>query len=453
MAHIVIIPYNIASKLNPTFELARRLQAAGHRITIVGETSVAGAAQAQDLPFFAAGDRIPMPEYSTQKVNPLRSIFFPSRAIDAAVDSMGMQGFPKILTTLEPDLILIDIEQHRYIISAVPTGISVALISTFVSLFKRPGLPPSHVGVIPGVGFKGSRLGLEYLWLRFRVGKWRGRLRNRLKKKGLDMLSLLRHHAKRTAFDFRAEVDLNQWMIPFVYRNLPLLAVITREFDFPHPSPPHYYHVGALINIDRREVVKTEDEGVAIQLDALLSEPHDTATYNKLIYCSFGAFFKGDDTRFWKKLIHALGEETGWKVIFGLGGRFEPSSLGNLPANIYAFKWVPQLRVLKFADCAIIHGGITSINECIVSGAPMLVFPFNTTDQHGAAARVAYHGVGILGDRRNDDSNTIRKRVETILNDPIYVSNVLQMRNYLQRDMRQNKAVKTIESIVNQKNE
>ncbi len=384
------------------------------------------------------------------QLNPFKYLFFPPPHIEASFDTNDMQGFPEMLADLNPDLVLIDVEQHLYIISVVPTGIPVALISTLVSLFKCPGLPPPHLGIIPGIGFKGSKIGIEYLWLRFRLGKWRNRLRERINKKGLDRLSILRHHAKRTGFDFRTEVDLNQWMIPLVYRSLPLLAIMTREFDFPHIPPPHYHHVGALINVSRREVVKTDEDRTGAQLNSLLSEHRNNPTQSKLIYCSFGAFFKGEDTDFWIKLIGALGEHTFWKVIFGLGGRVKASSLGRLPANIYAFKWVPQLHVLKFADCAIIHGGITSINECIASGVPMLVFPFNSTDQHGAAARVAYHRVGIVGDRRHDDSMKIRNKVERILNDSKYLQNVLQMRSYFDRDLYEDKAVKTVESLLYQ---
>ena len=408
MPHIVIIPYNIASKLNPAFELARRLQKNGHRISIIGESALKPIAEFQRMPFIVSDE---------------------------------MEAFPKMLTDLNPDIVLIDDESHEAIISAVPTGIPIVLISTFFSLFKCSGLPPLHKGVIPGIGFEGSIIGIEYLWLRYRLGKWRKRFRQRKKKKGSDQISVLRRHAKRAGFDFRTEVDLNQWMTPFVYRNLPLLSFVTHEFDFPHTPLPHHYHVGPMINVDRIEVVKTDEN----KINSLLSEHRNNATQNKLIYCSFGAYFKGDDKGFLIKLIGALAENTSWKVILGLGGRLESSSLGRPPSNIFVFNWVPQLRVLKFADCAIIHGGISSINECIALGVPMLVFPFNINDQHGNAARVAYHHVGIVGERNNDDSMEIRRNVETLLNDTKYASNVLQMCSYFNRDRKKNKAVKTIE--------
>lgn len=388
MSHLFIIPYNIASKLNPTFELARRLKENGHRISIIGEQALSQIAEIQRIPFIVIDE---------------------------------MQGFQEILNDLNPDIVLIDVEKYRYIISAVPTGIPVVLISTFVSLFKCNGLPPPHLGVIPGVGFEGSRMGIEHLWLRYRLGKWRVRLRKRIKEKGQDQISNLRRLAKRMGFDFRTEVDLNQWLTPFVCRNLPLLSFVTREFDFPHTPPPHHHYVGPMINKNRIEVIKTDEDRTVNQIKSLLSGHRNNTTQSKLIYCGFGSFFKGDDTGFLIKLIDALGENTSWKVILGLGDRVKPSSLGRLPSNFFAFNWVPQLRVLKVADCAVIHGGISSINECIALGVPMLVFPFKINDQRGNAARVTYHQVGIVGDRDNDDAIGIRRKVEKLLNDTTYI--------------------------------
>ena len=448
MSHIVIIPFDTVGKLNTVLELSQRLQKARHRVSIVGASGFRKAAEAKGFPFFTAGDSVPRPKQHIKKTNLLRFFQVPEKKIDAAIDDLGMQGFTELLAELAPDLILIDVEQHKYIISAVPTGIPVALLSTFVSLFKHPALPPPHLGVVPGIGLKGTRLGIELLWLRFRLWKLLRRLLSRVMNSGLDLLSVLRYQARRTGFDFRTEVDLNQWLIPIVYPNLPVLVFIAREFDFPHKPMPHYHHVGALINLNRQEVVRTDDSDSDEHLNELIAQHQNAPKPRKLIYCGFGAFFKGNDTRFWLQLARSLDDNTGWDVIFGLGGRLDPSTLGELASNIHAFKWVPQVRVLGFADCAIIHGGISSINECIVSGVPMVVFPFDVTDQQGNAARVAYHKVGIIGNRHHDDSNAIRNHVKTILDDTSYLFRVQQMREHFDRHLRDNTAVNTVEALL-----
>ena len=306
------------------------------------------------------------------------------------------------------------------------------------------------MNVKPGVGLKGTKLGIEFLWLRFRLKKWRNRFTNYIMHGGMSLNKVFRHLARQTGFDFRNEVDFNQWMIPFVYPNLPLLAFMTPEFDFPHTPPANYQQVGALINTDRREVVSLEVTSDEERLTAILTDRKNTPKRSKLIYCSFGAYFEGNDTHFWIRLVKAFVDYPDWCIIFGLGGRLNPSALGNLPPNIHAFRWVPQLRVLKHADCAIIHGGISSINECIVMGVPMIVYPFDVTDQHGAAARVNYHKLGIVGNRHQDDSNTIRGHVERIIYNTQYLSRVKKMRDYFERNLRENTAVNAVKAIIDQ---
>lgn len=136
-------------------------------------------------------------------------------------------------------------------------------------------------------------------------------------------------------------------------------------------------------------------------------------------------------------------------VVVGLGNRVQPSELGELPPNVHAFLWAPQFRVLAHADCAVLHAGITSINECIYHGVPMLVYPFKkTTDQLGNAARVAYHGLGIAADRDTDDAITLRQRIETLLDDRTYQAQVDEMRRHFLRYQDGGTAVSVVENLL-----
>jgi UDP:flavonoid glycosyltransferase YjiC (YdhE family) len=83
-------------------------------------------------------------------------------------------------------------------------------------------------------------------------------------------------------------------------------------------------------------------------------------------------------------------------------------------------------------------------------GVPMIVYPFDVTDQHGAAARVNYHKLGIVGDRHQDDSNTVRSHVERIIGDTQYFSRVQKMREYFERNLSENRAVNAVKAIIAQ---
>ena len=148
---------------------------------------------------------------------------------------------------LDPDLVLINGEMHEHIIAAAGTGRPIALLNTFVSIWRRPGLPPPHHLVRPGVGWRGSRLGISLLWRELRLRKRLRACSQRIRRLGCDRLSILRRLAREVGFDFRRETDAGQWLIPFTYRRLPVLSLHALEFEFPHRPPSRVHYVGPMV--------------------------------------------------------------------------------------------------------------------------------------------------------------------------------------------------------------
>ena len=118
-----------------------------------------------------------------------------------------------------------------------------------------------------------------------------------------------------------------------------------------------------------------------------------------------------------------------------------------MPPNVHLFEFAPQLQILEMTDCAINHAGINSVNECIYSGSPMILYPFDFIDQPGTAARVAYHGLGVVGDRENDSSGTISERIEGILANEQMSRRVHQMQRAFRRYDEENTAAETVEAL------
>ncbi|MEO0869324.1 MAG: nucleotide disphospho-sugar-binding domain-containing protein, partial [Cyanobacteria bacterium J06642_11] len=164
------------------------------------------------------------------------------------------------------------------------------------------------------------------------------------------------------------------------------------------------------------------------------------------IYCSCSTFIKGDQ-HFLQRLITAVSDCSDWELVLGLGGQFNAEEFPALPDNVHAFAWVPQLKVLQQADCAINNGGINSINECLYLGVPMLVYSLNRFDQNGDAVRVAYHGLGIAGDIAHDSSDQIRAHLKSILNDQWFQTQVNSMQACYHRYGQ--RAAQVVESLFN----
>jgi len=113
--------------------------------------------------------------------------------------------------------------------------------------------------------------------------------------------------------------------------------------------------------------------------------------------------------------------DTEWTVIMATG-HLHRGELGRLPDNVLAFRWVPQLELLRHADVLLTHGGMNSVQEAIVAGVPMVVLP-RIGEQRRTARLV--HLLG-LGERRDDGS--VFRQVERVAADPAMARRVASMR-------------------------
>jgi MGT family glycosyltransferase len=223
------------------------------------------------------------------------------------------------------------------------------------------------------------------------------------------------------------------------------------EMEFPLREPDGSTYVGPMICTDRSNLPFLPESGKpSAKLDELLDRYRNERPGRHLVYCSFGSYFGGDDTAFLKKLAAAFtGME--WDAIFALGNRLKPAQLGELPENVHCFSFAPQMEILEISDCAVIHGGMTTAYECIYFEVPMVVYPFKVNDQLGTAARIHYHGLGLLGDRGRDSSSIMRNHISEVLGNLTIKGNLERMKLRLSRYAEENPAAQAIERIILEK--
>lgn len=92
-----------------------------------------------------------------------------------------------------------------------------------------------------------------------------------------------------------------------------------------------------------------------------------------LVYISLGTLHN-TDTQFYRNCIAAF-KDTKYEVIMSVGRDVDIAELGELPDNIKAYPFVPQLHVLKHAKAFITHGGMNSLNEGLYFAVPVVVCP------------------------------------------------------------------------------
>lgn len=424
MARILCVTGDVPAVLYAGVELARRLARAGHQVTYASPADVRELVAANGLDFeplepsrydeFLAADRRAGPPERLRRLG---------RRREQALDSLAVEDFVRCVRGLRPDLVLIEAEMHEQIIAATALGVPIALLNSFVSIWRCPGLPPPHHLARPGVGWRGTRAGSWLLWRLLRWGKRRRAWTQKLRRIGCDRLSLLRLLARRSGFDFRDETDFSQWLMPFTYRRLPVLSLHAKEFEFPHAPPEVARYVGPMV-LERRG-----DRDMADDVRPELARIFESRRRGDraLIYAGFGSFFS-TDLGLLRRLVEAVAERPEWELLISLGGRIAPAELGPLPGNVHPFAWVPQLEVLEHADAAVTHGGINTVDECVLAGVPMLIYCGFETDMGGTTSRAVHHGIGIAGDRRRDGARRIGSRIERLLREPQFRSRVSELR-------------------------
>jgi len=455
VARILLVTSEMAGRINVTCELAHRLRTAGHEPTIACPVDISARIAELGMTFTrigAAASRHPDSADPPSRITGRLAAFLRrlgglrhlAANRTARVDALEPEGLVASMRTLAPDLALIDIELPVPVMAAWAAGVPVVLWTTMLSVWRRPGLPPLGSAITPGVGRSGSRIGIALAWLRFRTWKWLRMQRLRITRMGTDQISVLRRVAARTGFPFDEETARYEWLLPFTYRTLPVLSFNAFELEFPHDPQPTCRYVGPVLNPRRRT---TPDPDIDRSLEAIYGR-RSADPSRRLIYCAFGAWHKGDDRDFVRRVIEAVATRPDWDLVAGLGDRIDPSSLGEVPGNVHLLRWAPQLEVLGNADVAIHHAGIGSVNECIASGVPMVLYPFDFLDQPGNAARVAFHGIGEVGDRRSDSADVIRERLERMLGDGDVRRRVEQMRTVLLGYETDNRALDEIERLL-----
>ncbi|MDH4063516.1 MAG: glycosyltransferase [Acidobacteriota bacterium] len=416
MASILIVTRGLPSVLYQSVELARRLAAAGHRLTCAGDPDARALIEHHGLAMHRLDpdryERFLEEDAATPALGRILDI---GRRRERARESLGVGAFARFVRNERPDLILINGEMHAHIIAASTTGSRVALLNSFVSIWRHPGVPPPHTLARPGVGWSGTRVGAALFWLALRLRKQYRRWSGRVRRIGCDRVSVYRDLARTVGFAFARETDEGQWLMPFTYRHLPVLSLHAQEFEFPHTPPAHVRFVGPMVlesRIDQPQTAADRD-----RLEAILARRRSAGTDGRLIYAGFGSVFS-TDLAFLRRLVGIVEERTGWELVVSLSHRVAPSDLGPLPARVHTFPWVPQVQVLQHTDVAVTHGGISSVDECVLSGVPMLVYCGWETDMAGTTARVAHHGLGIAGDRQRDTTADIRAYVDRLLTEP-----------------------------------
>lgn len=451
MAKIICITTGLTGILNASFELVNRLKAAGHTIIYASPKEVGERVIQQGIPYVQLPEikQYPAPEVPVfkGKFRKLSRLVYKFRNAKSrrkeALENLIPNAFSALLDQEKPDLVLIDIELHEYIFRAYSKQVPFILLSQWFSLWKRPGLPYLLHDTIPNQTWKGTNAAITFSWWKIKLRRCWTFTKQKWYTIQTDRRSILLDFAKQEKFPLKY-IKENYWPGPFTYAELPVMSMTAYEMEFPHSKRPNLTYIGPMIDEKRKDSDKKSIWGHTIKEVFEYQEK----TGSSLLYCSISTLSKGD-IRFVKKLIEVVGKRKDWVLIIGMGGLLEEKDLEGLPDNVFPFTYVAQLKVLEQADCSINHGGIHTINECIQYKVPMLVYSGKKSDQNGCAARVDYHGLGIMADKDLDNPQQIEQKIDRILKDGSFREKVKEMNHVFAKYKDSHLLEKTIDLLGN----
>ncbi len=450
MAHIVLSVWTTHPRLNTSFELARRLKSRGHRITYVTYTGLKSRISENGFEFVGINwGRSVVTDSNYQFHGNMRLwqklARFPDllklrhEIIQRFVTNME---FEDALKELKPDILIIDLEMQPYVIASSHLGIPTILFFDMFSVWKTPGIPPLDSTLVPNKSWF-RWLVIKWLWFCWDVQRFRDAIRRKILTFGTDWVSVLKVLAQYKQFPFRKEADCSHWLTPLVFRSIPVVTTNVLEMEFSPNPPKNVHYVGPLIS--HKDNQHRANENFEEIFCSLISQREEKGLVRPLIYCSISTFVQADKD-FLRNVLQVFEIKKDWDMILSLSKKVRIQDLGPIPSNVFAFDWIPQPKVLEYADGAISHGGTTSINECIYFGVPMVVYSTKTMDHNGNAARVAYHRLGIVADKDKDKVEDIIHNIEFVLTDLNIKTSVLKMREVYLNYEKSNRAVSFVEN-------
>jgi zeaxanthin glucosyltransferase len=316
------------------------------------------------------------------------------------------------LAKLNPDVVLLDsFLSHNYFLLNLRAQ-RVFLIQTMLSTAKREGVPPLY-----------SRLDTTAQTWEMNLAWQTSRFKNKLQRwlvleRGL--MSTLLKVAKGRKSEVLDALDNKRSFRPGI-KGIAEIIMAPKAFDLPEfGAVPGQYYTGTQLNRNRQEVAFSKAEMALLdQMDAIKDE--------KWIYCSLGTLnllHNPQCLHFMEKVLEVFRQKREWKLVLATG-MIEARQLGKIPDNVWVYKKVPQLELLKRCKLIITHGGLNSVLEAIDQEVPLLVYPLNEKwDQNGNASRVVHYGLGLKGRMRTAKTRHILEQVSQLLNEDSFRQNL-----------------------------
>jgi zeaxanthin glucosyltransferase len=375
-----------------TAPVAQALCEAGHEVVYAGmEPARRYVPDAEFVPILAPGDP-GIPGLGARLLAPVRDRLGSSaeqrtgaRAELAAYRAFLTHGAGELARESRADLALVD---HAWPFLALPlraAGVPAAVLSSWLPQVHEPGQPPLSSDVVADGSLR-AKAGAERDWARHLAGRqlWR-RPRVRALGNDIDYFRLTRSLAAATGWPRRLIREQTQLPAPMVC--LPQLYLAPSWLDFERRPDPLRHYV---------------EPGTGTQRPFADDEPVDWASAGDrpVVYVSFGsqAGLYPEAIAFFERVVAIARRRGEWHFLLVTGGASSAGleAAAAAAANVTVLRHASPLEILPRCAAVIHHAGLNFVREAMSHGVPQIVVPLSRDrDQHGNAARVMHHQLGL----------------------------------------------------------
>lgn len=425
LSRILHVAHGIPSYHNGLIELADRLRRTGIELVVASHNDLTAVLQPHGHEFIQLTADSELDHKRKEAMAPCNAQLLPGRFISQyrvsrryRQQSLQTTEIHQLVERLQPDLLLMDMECHKAIIQAHTIALPMVLLSRWYSVFRHGNNPPMHTLMQPATTLP-EALRIRWSWTKLRLFKSRlsimqGFSRRRFRCVTYDSNARpdLTALAKSSGLSIREISDTSHWLIPHIYTHLPVMSLTIKALEFTSAQDPRMHYVGAMVGAQDTSHPRYQDGIRRLQH----FNDKRASRQNPLIYCSLSTFWITQQDII-KRVIDLFIQRPDWDLVIGLGGRQSVDNWTQLPDNILLLDYAPQLEILKQADVAITHGGVSTINEAMINGTPVIVCSSGHVDQNGCTARVAYHEVGRCCQPGPLDIKELEGHIHSILED------------------------------------
>ena len=288
-------------------------------------------------------------------------------------------------------------------------GQKLALLSTMVSMFPLPGVPPFGPGLMPPKTDAERDLHAQI-----------ARSVSDLYDTGLPTLNAARRTLGLPPLQHvldQANAATMRWL------------ATARAFDFGSEALPHYVrYVGPLIR----------DPVWAMSW----ASPWPSGDQRPLIVVAFSTSFQNHAACV-QRIIDAC-EHLSVRVLVTLGGSLRVDELTSA-LNTYVVESAPHSEVMRDASLVITHGGHGSVMTALIARVPLLVIPHGR-DQGDNAARVVVRGAGLMLPPAASVDD-LHATIARLLEEPSFRSRARELGDAVAEEVRNSTLVEEIESL------